>query len=218
MSFYKAYAVAIGSLLTGAAVVHNIYKPDLVIYCNLSPLCYERVRLYTSARLSSRRFGPTWRHIFCSSRCCSFPALSKLSDQGTHITLWCKCRQSRSPRSQPRAILLSFLLHLRSHRGCPRTPQFTNNTCAAKVKLTCSNGSCARIHSRQCIRHICRRDSCEVFSRVRGYVGPGATVATNFLQSFICAKRAQDLQTPRHLMLSSIALSAKLIPCKLPAF
>ena len=32
MSFYKAYAVAIGSLLTGAAVVHNIYKPDLVTY------------------------------------------------------------------------------------------------------------------------------------------------------------------------------------------
>lgn len=30
MSLYKAYAVAIGSLLTGAAVVHNIYKPDLV--------------------------------------------------------------------------------------------------------------------------------------------------------------------------------------------
>lgn len=28
--FYKAYAVAIASLLTGAAVVHNIYKPDLV--------------------------------------------------------------------------------------------------------------------------------------------------------------------------------------------
>ena len=32
MSFYKAYVVAIGSLLTGAAVVHNIYKPDLVTY------------------------------------------------------------------------------------------------------------------------------------------------------------------------------------------
>lgn len=30
MSYYKAYAVAIASLLTGAAVVHNIYKPDLV--------------------------------------------------------------------------------------------------------------------------------------------------------------------------------------------
>ena len=30
MSYYKAYAVAIGSLLTGAAVVHQIYKPDLV--------------------------------------------------------------------------------------------------------------------------------------------------------------------------------------------
>ncbi|DBB14046.1 TPA: hypothetical protein ACH3X3_001010 [Trebouxia sp. C0006] len=29
--FYKAYAVAIASLLTGAAVVHNIYKPDLRI-------------------------------------------------------------------------------------------------------------------------------------------------------------------------------------------
>ena len=28
--FYKAYAVAIASLLTGAAVVHNVYKPDLV--------------------------------------------------------------------------------------------------------------------------------------------------------------------------------------------
>ena len=30
MSYYKAYAVAFASLLTGAAVVHNIYKPDLV--------------------------------------------------------------------------------------------------------------------------------------------------------------------------------------------
>ena len=32
MSFYKAYVVAIGSLLTGAAVVHNVYKPDLVTH------------------------------------------------------------------------------------------------------------------------------------------------------------------------------------------
>lgn len=32
MTFYKAYIVAIGSLLTGAAIVHNIYKPDLVTY------------------------------------------------------------------------------------------------------------------------------------------------------------------------------------------
>ncbi|BDA41624.1 hypothetical protein COCOBI_02-4050 [Coccomyxa sp. Obi] len=31
MSWLKAYAVAITSLLTGAAVVHNIYKPDLTL-------------------------------------------------------------------------------------------------------------------------------------------------------------------------------------------
>ncbi len=30
MSWLKAYAVAITSLLAGAAVVHNVYKPDLV--------------------------------------------------------------------------------------------------------------------------------------------------------------------------------------------
>lgn len=30
MSWLKAYAVAIVSVLSGAAVVHNIYKPDLV--------------------------------------------------------------------------------------------------------------------------------------------------------------------------------------------
>ena len=30
MSWLKAYTVAIVSLLSGAAVVHNIYKPDLV--------------------------------------------------------------------------------------------------------------------------------------------------------------------------------------------
>lgn len=29
-TMYKAYAVAILSMLSGAAVVHNIYKPDLV--------------------------------------------------------------------------------------------------------------------------------------------------------------------------------------------
>ncbi len=33
MSWLKAYAVAITSLLAGAAVVHNIYKPDLVSVC-----------------------------------------------------------------------------------------------------------------------------------------------------------------------------------------
>lgn len=36
MSFYTAYFVAIGSLLTGAAIVHNIYKPDLVTYRSLA--------------------------------------------------------------------------------------------------------------------------------------------------------------------------------------
>jgi len=30
MYYVKAYAVAVVSLLAGAAVVHNIYKPDLV--------------------------------------------------------------------------------------------------------------------------------------------------------------------------------------------
>ena len=30
ISWIKAYAVAIASLLSGAAVVHNIFKPDLV--------------------------------------------------------------------------------------------------------------------------------------------------------------------------------------------
>jgi len=30
MSYAKAYIVAVGSLLAGAAVVHNIFKPDLV--------------------------------------------------------------------------------------------------------------------------------------------------------------------------------------------
>lgn len=37
MSFYKAYAVALGSLLTGAAVVHQIYKPDLVCRAVVAP-------------------------------------------------------------------------------------------------------------------------------------------------------------------------------------
>ncbi len=41
--FYKAYAVAIGSLLTGAAVVHNIYKPDLVSHLNPQFLSAVRV-------------------------------------------------------------------------------------------------------------------------------------------------------------------------------
>lgn len=41
MSYYKAYAVAIASLLTGAAVVHNIYKPDLVCtLLSLTSTCY----------------------------------------------------------------------------------------------------------------------------------------------------------------------------------
>ena len=30
ISWIKAYAIAIASLLSGAAVVHNIFKPDLV--------------------------------------------------------------------------------------------------------------------------------------------------------------------------------------------
>lgn len=41
--FYKAYAVAIASLLTGAAVVHNIYKPDLVSHLNPQFLSAVRV-------------------------------------------------------------------------------------------------------------------------------------------------------------------------------
>ncbi len=41
--FYKAYAVAIGSLLTGAAIVHNIYKPDLVSHLNPQFLSAFRV-------------------------------------------------------------------------------------------------------------------------------------------------------------------------------
>ncbi len=41
--FYKAYAVAIASLLTGAAVVHNIYKPDLVSH--LTPQCLSAFRV-----------------------------------------------------------------------------------------------------------------------------------------------------------------------------
>lgn len=31
MSWFKAYAVAIASMLAGGAVVHNIYQPDLSI-------------------------------------------------------------------------------------------------------------------------------------------------------------------------------------------
>lgn len=31
MSWFKAYSVAMVSLLAGAAVVHNLYKPDLRI-------------------------------------------------------------------------------------------------------------------------------------------------------------------------------------------
>lgn len=31
ISWIKAYAMAIASLLSGAAVVHNIFKPDLVM-------------------------------------------------------------------------------------------------------------------------------------------------------------------------------------------
>lgn len=30
MNYLKPYAVAIASLLAGASLVHNIYKPDLV--------------------------------------------------------------------------------------------------------------------------------------------------------------------------------------------
>jgi len=41
--FYKAYAVAIASLLTGAAVVHNIYKPDLVSHS--TPQCLSAFRV-----------------------------------------------------------------------------------------------------------------------------------------------------------------------------
>jgi hypothetical protein len=32
MSWFKAYSVAMVSLLAGAAVVHNLYKPDLRIF------------------------------------------------------------------------------------------------------------------------------------------------------------------------------------------
>lgn len=39
MSWLKAYAVAITSLLTGAAVVHNIYKPDLVRFFRQHKQC-----------------------------------------------------------------------------------------------------------------------------------------------------------------------------------
>ena len=35
ISWIKAYAIAIASLLSGAAVVHNIFKPDLVGFCSL---------------------------------------------------------------------------------------------------------------------------------------------------------------------------------------
>ncbi len=34
ISWIKAYAIAIASLLSGAAVVHNIFKPDLVGFCS----------------------------------------------------------------------------------------------------------------------------------------------------------------------------------------
>lgn len=34
MSWFKAYSVAMASLLAGAAVVHNVYKPDLRIPSN----------------------------------------------------------------------------------------------------------------------------------------------------------------------------------------
>ena len=41
--FYKAYAVAISSLLTGAALVHNVYKPDLVSH--IAPHCLSAFRV-----------------------------------------------------------------------------------------------------------------------------------------------------------------------------
>lgn len=43
--FYKAYAVAIASMLTGAAIVHNIYKPDLVSHSTLQCLSAFRVEI-----------------------------------------------------------------------------------------------------------------------------------------------------------------------------
>jgi hypothetical protein len=74
MGWAKAYAVAFVSLLSGAAVVHNIYQPDLVrglfqgllqvLFC----ACYRPERLsrpsvYTS---SSSRYSVRW--VTCSAR------------------------------------------------------------------------------------------------------------------------------------------------------
>ena len=46
--FAKAYVVCIVSMLAGAAVVHNIYKPDLVPACHAAQ--HPRARLATDHR------------------------------------------------------------------------------------------------------------------------------------------------------------------------
>lgn len=46
----RAYAVALGSLLTGAAVVHALYKPDLVRGAGL--VLVSSFSLFARARLS----------------------------------------------------------------------------------------------------------------------------------------------------------------------
>ncbi len=53
--WWKAYGVAFASLLSGAALVHNFYKPDLNIY--KPDLVHARQNACTNMNFACRRDG-----------------------------------------------------------------------------------------------------------------------------------------------------------------
>ena len=63
MNYLRLYALAIGSLLSGAAVVHNIYKPDLVRHSSDSPSIW----MYTGVMVLMVNCQPQ-RHMVCTYR------------------------------------------------------------------------------------------------------------------------------------------------------